>query len=293
MDRRLFLGKIISAGMLTAAAPALASSEIVDATEISRTTDTGRVFSNHTIKSASYSIVPPNADGFFDANGRFHGVDWLWNCHPSNTPLRGGDEQPCLASDCIMGHAAADKPLKIFEYPISGEAYCCGAHVEEGLGDRFSVAVVIRKSKGTARPRVVAVWRSNVADPVEFSRQLNFIGRYYNTALIASECNKHSVTTETLDRLHQYPNIYLWKSTYSRSKTTPILGWFTSLHSRPLLHQAMQRHIDNLKFAVVSANLWKEMAEISINPDLDNPTRDEECKAAMIALYCANEVEVG
>ncbi|WAH35038.1 PBSX family phage terminase large subunit [Alicyclobacillus dauci] len=137
--------------------------------------------------------------------------------------------------DHINGRLVEDEngELEIRKHPEAGREYDIGADVAEGLpeGD-YSAAYVIDHETGED----VAVLHGHI-DGDLYGWQLDWLGRYYNMALLGVEINNmgHSVVNVLLNYSF-YPNLYYhdqYNTDSGKNETKP--GWPTNTMTRPIL----------------------------------------------------------
>lgn len=126
----------------------------------------------------------------------------------------------------------ADGDLKIWQKPRMGEKYVIGADVAEGIaGDKrdYSCADVICCRTG----QQVAHYHGKL-DPDQFGVFLNWLGRYYNNALMGVESNNHGLTTITTLKHKNYPRLYQREMLDARGtgRKTKKAGWLTTSKSK-------------------------------------------------------------
>lgn len=253
------------------------------------------IFPDKAQEFAADCVRVPLAMGDYDRSGVFHGVN---TDGPNSAEYhRNHGYYPCWAEDCRLNHVADEAPCFIWEWPRKNEVYVCGADIGEGLGGNncFSVGVVLRISKTGGQDYQVATWRSNTTGVIEFAGRLNWLGRYYNEAMMSPECNKFDTVVHTLRMQHSYPNIYRWKHLDSINILSQKLGWYTSVSSRPRLYMTFRTWLLQEQLVLRSANLIEEIPNFSKEDEDSTIARgdqgetDDELFAAMIALYCAHE----
>ena len=250
------------------------------------------IFPDAAQEYASECVRDPIAYGDFDGQGRFHGVDTSRKDFYAKYGW-----YPCFQEHCNLNHYADPAPCLIWEWPEKDAIYCCGADIGEGLGGNncFSVGVVLKISKTGGQDFQVATWRANDVGVIEFARQLNWLGRTYNDAMMAPECNKFDTVVHTLRMQHGYPYIYRWKHLDSINPLSQKLGWYTSVSSRPRLYMTMRTWLLQQRLVLRSANLVEEIPNFTKEDEDstiargDQGEHDDELIAAMIALYCAHE----
>lgn len=147
--------------------------------------------------------------------------------------------------------------LEIFHHPSPGRDYDIGADVAEGLpeGD-YSAAYVLDHETGED----VAILHGHIDDD-RYGWQLDWLGRYYNLALLGVEINNlgHSVVNVLLNYSF-YPNIYYHDSYNSESGTNETKpGWPTTAVTRPILVDYLIEVVRDGLFPVHDINLINEM----------------------------------
>lgn len=122
-----------------------------------------------------------------------------------------------------------DGDLQIFVPYKRNHAYGVGADVSDGVGLDSSAAAVIDFTTN----EVVATYKSNTIDPVNFAFDLARIGNMYGGAVIAPENNRTGHTT-CVKLQEVYPNIYQFELLgYTEIKQTIRLGWSTTTSTKP------------------------------------------------------------
>lgn len=110
-----------------------------------------------------------------------------------------------------------------------GHSYAIGADVADGVGLDSSTAVVIDFTTN----EIVATYKSNTIDPVNFAFDLARIGNQYGVALIAPE-NARTGHTVCVKLQEMYSNLYQFEMLgYSEVKQTIRLGWSTTTSTKP------------------------------------------------------------
>jgi phage terminase large subunit len=147
--------------------------------------------------------------------------------------------------------------LEVFQQPEPDREYVIGADVAEGLesGD-YSAAYVIDVETGED----VAVLHGHM-DADVYARQLDALGRYYNTALLGVEINNmgHSVVNVLLNYTF-YPNLYhhdQYNADSGKNDSKP--GWPTNTVTRPILVDTLIKGVREAVWPVNDANLIMEM----------------------------------
>jgi len=259
-----------------------------------------QVFSDSSQEWVNSTLRPPALEGFFDKSGKLHG------CNPKAKRMNaatGDYYDPCYLEDCNADHEFGDEhgemPMQIWKLPEQGQIYCIGADVAEGLGGEadYSVGFVLKVSQHGGIDEEVASFRSNTTDPIAFAHVLNYLGRWYNDALMCIEVNRYDTTASTIRFNLQYPNLYRWKHLDSLQILSNKLGWYTQSNSKPRLYQTWHKLTKQHLIVVYSRNIAEEMKTF-IKDDYDERgagsekgSNDDHLMAAMIALYCAHEGE--
>ncbi len=242
-------------------------------------------------------VRPPLKEGFLDKDGNFHGAD------PKKIRLNPNNNEyyeACYVEECDQDHAFGDHngetPYQVWREPEKDAEYCVGADVSEGLGGEFdySVGSVLKINRNGGQDEVVAVFRSNLIDPIAFAQVLNFIGRTYNEAIMAVEVNRYDSCMSWMRFQLQYPNLYQRKYMDLLNPQPNKVGWLTSPISKPRLYQTMKRWLQHKLIVSYSRNFAAEIKTFTKDEDERSATaeggsHDDECIGTMIALYCAHE----
>ncbi len=243
-------------------------------------------------------IRPPLKQGFLDKLGRFHG------CNPASIRRSAQSNEfyeGCYLEGCEQDHSFGDDngetPLLIWREPELNAVYCIGADVAEGLGGEadHSVAFVLKVNKEGGPDEQVATFRSNMIDPVAFAQVLNFIGRWYNEALMSIELNRYDTCGNWVRFQCQYPNLYRWKHLDSINPLSNKLGWLTTAATKPRLYHTLKRWLQYKLILLYSRNLASELKTFTKDDyeergaGSESGSYDDEAIACMIALYCAHE----
>lgn len=242
-------------------------------------------------------VRPPAKEGFLDKAGNLHG------CNPKNIRLNSVTNEyyeACYLDGCDQDHQFGDHngetPYHQWKEVEKDAEYSIGADVSEGLGGEFdfSVGTCIKVNRRGGADEVVAVFRSNLIDPVEFAQVLNFMGRYYNEGQMSIEVNRYDTCMSWIRFQLQYPNLYRWKHMDSLNPLSNKLGWLTNVSSKPRLYQTMKRWLQHKLLIVPSRNFAAELKTFTKDEDERGATAesgsfDDECLSTMIALYCAHE----
>lgn len=147
--------------------------------------------------------------------------------------------------------------LYIYDYPQWDEPYVVGADVALGVGQDYSVAVVMNK-----KYEVVAKYRSNRIDPSAWGELLFYLGRYYNNALLAVESNSMGIAT--LQRLEQmtYVNLYKQTKVANVSNEEGIrLGFRTTSATKPAIVGNLKNLIENEEIMIPDPVIIQELKD--------------------------------
>ena len=132
--------------------------------------------------------------------------------------------------------------LEVWEYPTWDVPYIIAADVAQGVGQDYSVGVVMTQDR-----HIVAMYRNNRIDPTEFGEALFYLGRYYNNALLCVESNSIGIATIERLRQMQYVNLYYQTKPADRyvyqheEHTKP--GFRTTQASKPAIISLLQEAI--------------------------------------------------
>jgi hypothetical protein len=153
--------------------------------------------------------------------------------------------------------------LKIWEKPIPGVKYVIGADVAEGLiqGD-FTGCDVLKLPYGEQVAQI-----HGKIDPDTFGEILNFLGRYYNKALMGVEANNHGLTTITTLKKANYSNLYQREKLDSvgQGKKQKQAGWLTTKKSKYKIIDGLRSALRDGECGVVCKETIKEMGEFTIH----------------------------
>jgi hypothetical protein len=153
--------------------------------------------------------------------------------------------------------------LKIWEKPIPGAKYVIGADVAEGLiqGD-FTCCDVLKLPYGEQVAQI-----HGKIDPDTFGDILNYLGRYYNKALMGVEANNHGLTTITTLKKANYANLYQREKldSHGDGKKQKQAGWLTTKKSKYKIIDGLRSALRDGECGVVSKDTIKQMGEYTIH----------------------------
>lgn len=177
--------------------------------------------------------------------------------------------------------------LKIWEFPIQGEEYICGADCSEGLEDGDPSCAQVIKRREFKQVAVLHGWM----DPIDYGKDLNYLGWFYNTMLLAVERNQSGISTLDYLRSVNYPNIYsMQQFDYELIDYTERLGWITSGRTRGLIIDSLR---DSVKEGSLILNDPETLAELKTfvrNPKTgkikaSSGNRDDRVISLAIGVY--------
>lgn len=131
--------------------------------------------------------------------------------------------------------------LYVYKKPEEGRRYVIGGDVAEGLqsGD-YSTACVLGHDK-----EIKALYRGHM-EPDDYSKMVQALGKWYNTALIAVEFNKDGNWVNTDMRNMGYPNIYVRTVVDDITKNeTKMYGWVTNKKNRDFALGESKKHFNS------------------------------------------------
>jgi len=147
--------------------------------------------------------------------------------------------------------------LSIWESPGFDEKFIIGADVSLGVGQDYSAAIVLNKDR-----QVVAVYRDNHVDPAVFGRDLFYLGRYFNNALLAVESNSMGVSTLQKLKEMKYVNLYYQTQIANLTDEDGVrLGFRTTSASKPAIISNLKNWIDNDELAIWSTDVVNELRD--------------------------------
>jgi hypothetical protein len=184
-----------------------------------------------------------------------------------------------------------DGRIRVLADPIPGRPYAIGADVATGRGADYSAAYVI----DLTNLELVAEYHGKVEADI-YARDLHFLGRLYNTALIAVETSGgygEAVIIPLRDGVAgrpAYPKLY--RHVLSSRPDLPIskpFGFPTNTKTRPLILNQLEQALREKTLPFVTNDLLHEMTEFvhhdtGVSPRARAGSRDDRVLAAAIAL---------
>jgi len=177
--------------------------------------------------------------------------------------------------------------LKIWEFPIQGEEYICGADVAEGLEEGDASCAQVIKRREFKQVAVLHGW----PEPVEFGKDLCYLGWFYNTMLLAVERNQSGISVIDYLRSTNYPNLYsMQQFDYEVVDYTERLGWITSGRTRGLIIGSLRESIKEGSLILNDPETLNELKTFVRNPKTEKikaspGNRDDRVLALAIACY--------
>lgn len=144
--------------------------------------------------------------------------------------------------------------LEVWDYPQWDSPYVVAADVALGVGQDYSVAVVLDNQY-----RVVAMYRDNRIDPSTYGELLFYLGRYFNNAFLCVESNSMGIAT--LQRLEQMNYVNLYKQTKIANVSNEDgmrLGFRTTSASKPAIIGNLKNLIDHEEIMIPSNTIIQE-----------------------------------
>lgn len=173
--------------------------------------------------------------------------------------------------------------LKIYEDVKEGIPYVIGADTAGDGSDSF-VAQVIDNTTG----RQVALLRHSFDEDL-FAKQVYCLGIYYNTALLAVECNFSTYPILTLERL-KYPKLYVRDGVDEYThRPKKSYGFLTTAKTRPIiiseLVQATRSDVSIINDRKTIEEMLTFVRDENFKPTAENGAHDDCVMALAIAHY--------
>ena len=189
------------------------------------------------------------------------------------------DEKTSYFEDAREGH------LQIWTPPKFQDRFIIGADVALGVGQDYSVAVVMNIER-----EICAVFRDNFTDPSYYGDILFYLGRYFNNALLAVESN--SLGVATLNRLKQMNYVNL----YYQTKAATLLneegikpGFRTTVSTKPMIIGNLKRAVEEEDIGINSEIVLRELRTYVANENGSTSALAGNYDDSVIALAIALE----
>jgi hypothetical protein len=181
--------------------------------------------------------------------------------------------------------------IRVYSGPDADHKYAIFADPATGRGADYSAAYVI----DLAEPKFVAEFHAKL-DADLFAEQLHYLGRWYNSALIAVDVSGgfgEAVTIPLRDGKSArppYPNLYRHRFSnrpgFQEAKT---IGFPISQHTRPLIINQIEKAIRDRVIPFMTRRLWDECrtfinAESGTTPRAQDGCNDDCVMSAAGAL---------
>ena len=175
--------------------------------------------------------------------------------------------------------------LSIWKKPDPKGQYVIGADPANGVkdGDYSCAQVLDRRSL-----EQVAVWHGRCDQDI-FGQELNRLGYYYNTALIAPERNAGGIAVLLVLRELFYPNLYIREKMGNvEDKLMPELGWSTDMKTKPIIISDAQQAIRDKQIMLHDEQTIQELFSYAYDDaghaNATIGSHDDRVMALMIAI---------
>ena len=178
----------------------------------------------------------------------------------------------------------------IYKEPVEQSVYIIGADVARGIGGNNCSATIFDTGRN-----IVATYVQDV-EPNQFGRDLCVIGKYYNTAVLAVECNNHGLATLTTIRDEiKYPrNRTHYHTTMDKAtnKQTELIGFQTNEDTRETIISKLDDDLRRGNISIPCKRVISEMLAFIINKngksEAQNGAQDDMVIATAIGNWCIN-----
>jgi hypothetical protein len=207
-------------------------------------------------------------------------------------------EQPKYRFDFIVDQFARAKAvrsdkgrIRLFREPLASRTYAIGADVASGRGRDFSAAYVV----DLQTMEWCAEYHAKVGED-EFAQDLHFLGRMFNTALIAPE-TQGGHGTAVIIALRDgakgrppYPKLYRHRNEGRHDRPdSKVFGMPMSPATRPLIVNQLEQHVRERTLPFVTQDQLHEMSEFvhhdsGTSPRAREGAHDDRVMSSAIAL---------
>lgn len=157
-----------------------------------------------------------------------------------------------------------DGRFTVWEMPERGVEYVVGVDTSVGVSTGSYAAAVVVKYDGEKWVQV-AEWHGH-ADPVQFSKYVEGIGRFYNEAILTIEIQGTGYGVQSAINEH-YTRFFRWRRWDEPSlPVTKKLGWSTQPSTKPMLIGFFKHVVDSGGFVIRSSKLADEMLNYIHDP---------------------------
>ncbi len=126
--------------------------------------------------------------------------------------------------------------LQVWEEPVPGNLYVCGADTAEGLVTRdYDAAVILDHARGVEAAALHGHW-----EPLTFAHYLARLCRSYNCATLAVERNTPGpAVLLALTEIEHYPTLYQHTDYDQAEGARERVGWPTNTKTKPIMIAAL------------------------------------------------------
>ena len=158
-------------------------------------------------------------------------------------------------SKLMEDHREGD--IWIYDYPDWDEPYILSADVSLGVGQDYSVGIVMNNKR-----EIVAMFRNNRIDPSKFGELLFYLGRYYNNALCCVESNSMGIATLQKLQHMNYVNLYYQTKIANVDNEEGMrLGFRTTVATKPVIIGNLKNAIENEDIMVPAPVMIQELKD--------------------------------
>ncbi len=234
---------------------------------------------------------PANAEEAFSLTSRHffdqEGLDHYGALSPQ--PLFRADFEKVTSRTAKLGKHAQGR-LTVYVEPVAERRYAVGADVATERGADYSAAFVIDLSN----MELVAEWHGRCGVDV-FAQQLHYLGRYYNSALIAVEAGGYGEAVivglrDGVTGRPPYPQLYRHVLSSRPDKpTAKPFGFPMNTRTRPLVVNGLEAAIRERVMPWMTPALIQECKtfvnrDTGTSPRAQDGSRDDRVMAAGITM---------
>ena len=158
-------------------------------------------------------------------------------------------------SKLMEDHREGD--IFIYDYPDWDEPYVLSADVSLGVGQDYSVGIVMNNKR-----EIVAMFRNNRIDPSKFGELLFYLGRYYNNALCCVESNSMGIATLQKLQHMNYVNLYYQTKIANVDNEEGMrLGFRTTVATKPVIIGNLKNAIENEEVLIPAPVMIQELKD--------------------------------
>lgn len=219
----------------------------------------------------------------------------------------GQESAQCRAHGCKEDHRHDEnRLLKIWQPPLKGVKYAVGVDPSAGYGgaNDYAAIIVLRLGYGPEPDMQVGAYRSNTIDAWHLADLANYIGRWYNNALMVVDYTNFQTTGDRLLRHWRYPNLYRWTVTEAIRQKPNRWHWVWNNRNKESGWQVVDGRLRDRSLIVKDPVLAEELRHFQRLPDgsLGAPdTKDDsgfgedldrihdDCVTALIQVVMATE----